>query len=92
MPINILKIDRCFVADIGENEHSTAIVSAIVSLAKALELTVVVEGVETETQLRALTEFDCDEAQGYLFSYPLSVDAARDLVVGSTRLSNAARM
>lgn len=88
LPINILKVDRCFVADIGENDDSTAIVSAIVSMAKALELTVVAEGVETPAQLEALTELACDEAQGYLFSRPLSMQKARNLVSGSIRLSN----
>jgi EAL domain-containing protein (putative c-di-GMP-specific phosphodiesterase class I) len=77
------------VADIGENKDNTAIVAAIVSMAKALELTVVAEGVETESQLEVLTRLECDEAQGYLFSRPISVEKARNLVVGSMRLSNA---
>ncbi len=70
LPIDVIKIDRCFVQDI-ENENGQAIIEAIMAMAKALEMSVVAEGVETETQLQILNDLDCDFIQGYLFSKPL---------------------
>lgn len=81
LPVNILKVDRCFVADVGVNDHDTAIVSAIISMAKALDLTVVAEGVETRKQLDTLTALSCDHAQGYYFSKPVSASAARAMLM-----------
>ena len=86
LPINILKVDRRFVADIGSNSHDTAIVAAIVSMAKALDLKVIAEGVETRKQLDVLSDMACDEAQGYLFSRPIAAEAARELLVNDVKL------
>lgn len=86
LPINILKVDRCFVADIGVNEHDTAIVGAIISMAQALDLKVIAEGVETRKQLEMLTQLSCDEAQGYYFSKPVSAQAAREMLVSPKKL------
>ncbi|WP_074383389.1 putative bifunctional diguanylate cyclase/phosphodiesterase [Acinetobacter pseudolwoffii] len=69
-PIDTLKIDRSFVSKIGENKQE-AIVSAMVAMGKAMGMTVVAEGIETEEQLAYLRDLDCDIAQGYLFSKPL---------------------
>jgi diguanylate cyclase (GGDEF)-like protein/PAS domain S-box-containing protein len=80
LPINILKVDRCFIADIGSNDHDAAIVAAIVNMAKALDLIVVAEGVETREQLDALSKLHCHEAQGYLFSKPVPADKAQLLL------------
>lgn len=65
-----LKIDRGFVAGLGTDSGDTAIVQAIASMAQALDLRVVAEGVETELQLALLEDLGCDRAQGYLFSGP----------------------
>jgi EAL domain-containing protein (putative c-di-GMP-specific phosphodiesterase class I) len=73
-PIERLKIDRSFVAGVDENTNDQALTSAIVALAKRLDLKVVAEGVETEAQARFLMELGCDELQGYLFSRPLPPD------------------
>ena len=71
-PIDALKIDRAFVADLGEDgEGDAAIVQAIVGMAKALGMRVVPEGVETAGQLRRLTALGCDFAQGFHLSRPL---------------------
>ena len=71
-PIDALKIDRAFVADLGEDgEGDAAIVQAIVGMAKALGMQVVPEGVETAGQLRRLTALGCDFAQGFHLSRPL---------------------
>lgn len=74
-PIDTLKIDRSFVSKIGENKQE-AIVSAMVAMGKAMGMTVVAEGIETEEQLAYLRDLDCDIAQGYLFSKPLPEEEA----------------
>jgi len=70
-PIERLKIDRSFVAGVGDSQSDEALTSAILALAKRLGQRVVAEGVETEIQARFLTSLGCDELQGYLFSRPL---------------------
>ena len=71
-PVDTIKIDQSFVGGIVANEEDRAIVSAIVSMAKALGLRVVAEGVETPDQLDFLREVGCDEYQGFLVSRPLA--------------------
>ncbi|MEN3365511.1 MAG: diguanylate cyclase [Burkholderiales bacterium] len=74
LPIDILKVDQSFVRDLTEEPGETAIVSAIISMARALALRVVAEGVENEAQLALLGTLGCDEYQGYLFSEPMAAD------------------
>lgn len=81
LPINTLKIDRSFVLRMAENNENAEIVRTIVMLAKNLGLDVVAEGVETRDQMRQLRDLECENGQGYLFSKPLSADAARQLVL-----------
>jgi EAL domain-containing protein (putative c-di-GMP-specific phosphodiesterase class I) len=71
LPIDALKIDRSFVRDIGRDAEGKAIINAIIALGRALELTVVAEGVETKEQEAFLRAQQCDEEQGYLISKPL---------------------
>jgi diguanylate cyclase len=67
-----IKIDGSFMRDLGSaGQHGGALLSAIVSLARALQIDVVAEGVETESQLRTLSELACDQVQGFLLSPPL---------------------
>ena len=71
-PLDILKVDKSFVDELGTgNGGGEEIVSAVVTLAHALGLKVVAEGVETEPQLAVLRDLACDYAQGYLFSRPV---------------------
>ncbi len=72
-PISKLKIDRSFVMHLPDDESDIAIVTAIISLAHALKLRVIAEGVETEPQRALLRELQCDELQGFLYSPALSV-------------------
>jgi diguanylate cyclase (GGDEF)-like protein len=70
-PIDMIKIDRSFVRDLAENPQDRAIATAIISMGKALGLTVVAEGVETTEQDAFLRGHLCDELQGFLFSKPV---------------------
>ena len=68
LPIDTLKIDRSFIHNMTEKAEDTSIITAILSLARALGLKVVAEGVETEEQAQLLRLLRCDQMQGYLFS------------------------
>jgi EAL domain-containing protein (putative c-di-GMP-specific phosphodiesterase class I) len=71
LPVDSLKIDRTFIMTMIAEPQSLTIVSTIISLAHALDLIVVAEGVETEDQLNMLRALGCDEIQGDIFSKPL---------------------
>jgi diguanylate cyclase (GGDEF)-like protein/PAS domain S-box-containing protein len=70
LPVQAVKIDRSFVGALGRSENDTAIVAAIVSLARALGIVAIAEGVEDERQASLLRELGCPLAQGYLFGAP----------------------
>ncbi len=70
-PFDALKIDRSFVDALGVEQERTAIVQAIIGMARALSLDVIAEGVENEPQMLELSRLDCDYAQGHLFSRAL---------------------
>jgi len=71
-PVSKLKIDRSFIRDVPSNSDDTAIATAIISMAKGLNIKVIAEGVENETQMAFLRHQHCDEVQGYYFSRPLT--------------------
>ncbi|WP_018413115.1 putative bifunctional diguanylate cyclase/phosphodiesterase [Methyloversatilis thermotolerans] len=81
-PIDLLKIDRSFVRDLPDDASSASIVEAILALARALDLGVVAEGVETAQQRDFLAGHDCGLMQGYLFSKPLPGPAFIELLYG----------
>jgi diguanylate cyclase (GGDEF)-like protein/PAS domain S-box-containing protein len=74
-PLDVLKIDRSFIADITTDTNVLAIVGAIAAMAKKMNLSVIAEGVETQEQLDCLVEQGCDHMQGFFVSRPLAVDA-----------------
>jgi diguanylate cyclase (GGDEF)-like protein len=80
LPVDELKIDRTFLADLCEDRNSRAIVSSLLYLSRNLDLLTVVEGVETNEQLHFLQKECCDQYQGFLFSPPLSNTEIFDLL------------
>ena len=80
--VDILKIDRSFVEQIGASDREREIIGAITAMAHALGMLVVGEGVETERQLRELAALGCDEAQGFLLCRPV---APEDIVAFNRR-------
>jgi diguanylate cyclase (GGDEF)-like protein len=81
LPLDELKIDRSFMENINESEGSRPIVEAVLSMAGALGLRVVAEGVETAEQLSTLCEFGCDCIQGYYFSRPVPPANAAEFIL-----------
>lgn len=82
LPLTHLKIDGAFIQDL--NRTNRAIVKTIIALAKNLDLTVIAEGVETEEQVRLLRHLQCDEAQGYFYSKPLTQEQVENLLRQAT--------
>jgi diguanylate cyclase (GGDEF)-like protein len=73
-PFDKIKIDQSFIRDLARNPESIAIVRAVAGLANTLGIATTAEGVETEAQLQQVTREGCTEAQGYLFSRPVTAD------------------
>jgi diguanylate cyclase (GGDEF)-like protein/PAS domain S-box-containing protein len=80
--ISKLKIDRLFIRDVTLNPNDGAITTAIIGMAKSLNIKVIAEGVENEEQMAFLRAHQCDEIQGYYFSKPLAVDKVADKLRG----------
>nr|WP_319393561.1 EAL domain-containing protein [uncultured Desulfobacter sp.] len=74
MPIDCLKIDRSFVLGVDSRKNDQSIISAILSMAKGMDIRVIAEGIDNDRQLDFLVENGCTEAQGYLFSKPLPAE------------------
>ena len=75
-----LKIDKSFIDNIASDEDDKIIVSATITMAQKLGLTVLAEGVENDIQAKVLKSFGCDEVQGYLYSKPVTADIISDLL------------
>jgi diguanylate cyclase (GGDEF)-like protein len=84
--VNSLKIDRSFIKNIFSDQGDAAIVRAVIGLAHGLDIKVVAEGVEEESQLAFLRDLDCDFAQGYYYCRPLPSDEITQLLLSSTDL------
>jgi EAL domain-containing protein (putative c-di-GMP-specific phosphodiesterase class I) len=82
-PVDVIKIDRSFIANVCERSDDRAIVDAIIGLAQKLGLTVVAEGIESEGQARYLSARRCGSGQGFLFGRAMSSEAVRDLLAAA---------
>jgi EAL domain-containing protein (putative c-di-GMP-specific phosphodiesterase class I) len=80
MPIEKLKIDQSFIVDITRDHDDRAIIRAVTAMAHSMKIKVIAEGVESSEQLSFLRGISCDEAQGYLFSKPVTADEFREMV------------
>ena len=80
MPINRLKVDRCFVNGLFEGGEHSAIVRAVLAMAETMGMSVTAEGVETLAQARALKGMDCDSLQGFYFSRPVLAEGISALL------------
>jgi EAL domain-containing protein (putative c-di-GMP-specific phosphodiesterase class I) len=78
LPVTALKIDRSFITGLPADDDDKSIAQAIISMAHSLQLTVIAEGVETESQRMFLAAYGCDEIQGYLVAKPMP---ARDFAL-----------
>jgi diguanylate cyclase (GGDEF)-like protein len=87
-PIDTIKIDRSFVRDLPQDTEDCAIAEAIISMGKALGMTIVAEGVETADQQAFLREHACDEMQGFLFSKPVTAQQMTVLLRSPPRLAS----
>ena len=76
LPIDVLKIDQAFVSDMLANGDSTAIVRAVLSLARALGMETTAEGIDSDDLAEMLTELGCTYGQGYHYAEPLAADEA----------------
>jgi len=74
LPLDVVKIDRSFIVAMANGERNCAVVGSIFSMAHALDLRVVGEGIETDEQPETMARLGCDELQGYLISRPLPAD------------------
>ena len=89
-PVDIIKVDRSFVQGVEHDAKGAAIAANLVSLAHALGLMAVAEGIETDGQLESMRDLDCDLAQGFLFARPVPPGQLRDLLVERRRSATAA--
>lgn len=85
LPIDTLKIDRSFISDMHNSKQDSSIIKAIIAMAKGMNLNIISEGVETDTQLQQLIEWRCKNMQGFLFSRPITNNAAMNLLQNPVR-------
>ncbi len=86
LPVNALKIDRSFVTDLEVNPTNFDITSTIINLAHHLNLEVVAEGLERQEHLEILKSLSCEYGQGFMFSGPLDVEAATQLIASTNNI------
>lgn len=89
LPINNLKIDRAFIKDLDRDDNDKEIVKMLINMAHSMNMIVIAEGVEEQTQLDLLKEYGCDEIQGYLLSKPVSADDITQLFIKDGPVSKA---
>jgi diguanylate cyclase (GGDEF)-like protein/PAS domain S-box-containing protein len=87
-PLDRIKIDRSFVASLGQSERALAIVRAVIGLAHGLGVPVLAEGIETEAQMSLLLQEGCDEMQGYLIGRPQTLARIEQSNKAGTRVAS----
>ena len=80
IPVDYIKIDRCFTQEMHKNKKNFALVKAIMAIAKTFSLDVVAEGVENREELQCLASLNCDKIQGYYFSKPVPASKMEEVV------------
>lgn len=85
LPVRSIKIDRTFVQGLEQNLNAAKVLRAVITLAHSLDMDVTVEGVETETQLDAIRQWECHGIQGFIFSRPLAAADATELLKKMSR-------
>ncbi|NOQ14351.1 MAG: EAL domain-containing protein [Methyloprofundus sp.] len=83
LPIGRIKIDRCFISDIPQDNNDAAIAQAIIAMAQSFDFNVIAEGVETEEQEKFLLQHGCYTGQGFLFSRPVCAEEATKLLLNN---------
>ena len=81
LPIHILKVDQSFIRELGTNPNDVSVTRSIINLAHNLNLEIIAEGVETQTQMQILEKLDCHLMQGYLFSKPIPASDCLHIVI-----------
>ncbi len=89
-PVDVIKVDRTFVQGVGTDAKDTAITANVISLAHALGLIAIAEGIESEEQLASMRRLGCDQAQGYVFARPAPAAEIEALLAGGQPLTEAA--
>jgi PAS domain S-box-containing protein/diguanylate cyclase (GGDEF)-like protein len=87
LPIDVLKIDQSFVADLARNRRSSIVVATIIALAAELDATVIAEGIEEPEQARLLHDEGCELGQGFLFSHPRAAADLHEILLDGDPLS-----
>jgi len=85
LPFDLIKIDRSFVTNIHESGQSAAIVRAVATLANAIDVPILVEGIETEAAHAAVLTLGCSSGQGWYFGKPMDAEAAGQLLASRSR-------
>ena len=85
-PIDTVKIDSSFLADIVTDSVDRSLVNGIIAMSHSMDLRVVAEGVEQADQVAMLRQMSCDELQGFVFSRPVPPERAREMLVSDVRL------
>ena len=88
LPLQRLKIDRCFVQDLPSNASDRSIVKATILMAHELGLSCLAEGVETDSQRDHLLELGCDSFQGYLLGRPMPAEQLKELIAAPMATSS----
>jgi diguanylate cyclase (GGDEF)-like protein/PAS domain S-box-containing protein len=86
MPVDVVKVDRSFVSRMSEDSTDCELVAAVIGMGRALKLTVVAEGIETEEQAASLREMGCGLGQGFLYARPLPAEEFDEILVAGVPL------